>query len=168
MIRFFILLVLFSGCVMPGQPKWQPHGSVVEIRQPKSIASGVVIGENLVITAAHCVDENGYIKIRVSKNPIIKYTRFYKLAEFSNPREPIVCVYGEYKFDETAIFEVGCSFPPAFVQTRRGLFAVDKFISMPGDSGSAVMDKHGHLLGVHYGSRTVEGERQPVFLLFKD
>ena len=167
MKKLLILLCLFVGCVSP-VPEWQPHGSVVEIRQPKSSARGVVIGENLVVTAAHCVDEDGFIKIKVSKNPLTKYTRFYKLAEFSNPRESIVCIYGKFKFDKASIFEVGCNFPPAFIQTRRGLFTVDEFISRPGDSGSAVMDKHGHLLGVHYGHRTVAGKRSPIFLLFKD
>lgn len=168
MKKLLIILALLTGCATPN---WQPHGSVVTIRQPGSIASGAVIGENLVVTAAHCVDEDGYIKIRVSKNPLKKYTTFYKLAEMPNKIENFVCLYGSHHFNSTSIFKVGCDSSdsaPAFVQTRRGLFKIDDFVSQKGDSGSAIIDKHGHLLGVHYGSQTYRNKKIPIFLLFKD
>lgn len=170
------VLFLLTGCVTPS---YQPHGSVVTVRQPTSVASGVVIGENLIITAEHVVDEDGYIKIRVSKNPLKKYTKFFRLAEMPNAKEKIVCLYGPFEFSPTAIFKVGCEKDnePFMVQTRRGLFEVTEFNSQPGDSGSAVICKHGRLLGVHWGhhkvktkigNRLVTTKKTPIFLLFKD
>jgi len=168
-------LILFTGCVTP----YEPHGSVVAIKQPGTIGSGVVIGENLVVTAAHVVDEPGYIKIKISENPLTKYTEFFKLAEIPHGRENIVCLYGPFKFSPTAIFKLGCDEDgePFMIQTRRGLFELTEFNSQPGDSGSAVMCVHGHLLGVHWGHHNIatmiNGKRKitktkPIFLLFKD
>jgi len=175
-VRFLVgVLVLLTGCVTP----YEPHGSVVTIRQPHSIGAGVVIGENLVITAAHVVDEDGYIKIRVSKNPLMKHTEFFKLAEIDKLRENIVCLYGPFDFSPTAIFKLGCekNDKPFMIQTRRGLFELTNFNSQPGDSGSAVICKHGRLLGVHWGHQSImtitNGKKvtkrtKPIFLLFKD
>ncbi len=173
MKKFILLLALLVGCV---SPDYQPHGSVVAIRQPKTIGTGVVIGENLVITAAHVVDEDGYIKIKVSKNPFKTYTEFRRLADMTNQPENIVCLYGPHEFSPTSIFKLGCKDEPFMVQTRRGLFELTEYNSQRGDSGSAVMCKHGHLLGVHYGSNIAlvrKGKemievKQPIFLLFKD
>lgn len=168
--------IFLSGCATPS---YQPHGSVVAVHQPHSIASGVVIGENLVVTAAHVVDEDGYIKIRVSKNPLKRYTNFFKLGEMSNPRENIVCLYGPFEFSLTAIFKVGCekNDKPFMIHTRRGLFELEEFVPQPGDSGSAVICKHGRLIGIHWGhykvktkigSKLVITKKIPIFLLFKD
>jgi len=165
MRKLLIPLCLLVGCITPG---YQPHGSVVTIRQRTSIGTGVVIGENLVITASHVVDEPGYIKLRLSKNPLKRYTEFRKLAEISHDRENIVALYGPWEFSPTMIFKVGCDSPPFMIQTRRGLFELTEYTPQGGDSGSAVMCEHGHLVGVHWGSRTYSTRKEPLFLLFKD
>jgi hypothetical protein len=131
---------------------------VVAVRQPHSMGSGVVIGENLVITAGHVVDEDGYIKIKASKNPLKKYTSFYFVAMMAHERDNIVCLSGEFKFSPSAIFKIGCEEKdkPFMIQTRRGLFELTEFISQPGDSGSAVMCKHGRLVAIHWGHQKIK------------
>jgi V8-like Glu-specific endopeptidase len=168
---FILLALLTSSCISNScisRYGNTPHGSVVTIRQPNTIASGVVIGKNLIVTAAHCVNKDGYIKVKVSRNSIIKYTEFYKLTEINSKPENMICIYGDYNFRDSAIFEIGFGSSPAFVQTSRGLFEIDEFNPQPGDSGSALIDRRGRLIGLVYGRKTIKGKKAPVFLLFKE
>ena len=173
MKKLLIILSLLIGCT---SPQISAHGGIVQIHQPRTVGTGVVVGENIVMTVGHVVDAGG-VKLKLSNNPLTRYTKFYRLATIKYSRDNIVILHGDYEFKPSAIFKLGCNKLPFLVQTRRGLFEVDNYLSQPGDSGSAVTCDDGHLLGLVYGRKIINVRHnnkiikkigKPVFVLFKD
>lgn len=173
MKKLLIILAFLIGCASSQQ---STHGGLVEVYQPRTIGTGVVVGENIVMTVGHVVDE-GWVRLKLSNNPLTKYTKFYRLATIERARDSIVILYGDYEFKPSAVFKLGCKKSPSLVRTRRGLFEVDNYLSQPGDSGSAVVCEDGHLLGLVYGHKVIKiksGDKiikmtgAPVFVLFKE
>jgi len=159
-IKYIILLVIslfFSGC----------NSGIVKIRH-KDLrndkwygGTGVVVSDNEVVTAYHVVDGDTKCKIKVSTFPrnIIGF-KIQKYMLTDDNIEPIVLLrpFGRYKFFKKNIFKIGIGAPYKVI-TLRGTFHWKGYRAVRGDSGSAVVNIKGDLVGVVYGHR----RKEPIF-----
>ena len=163
-ISLFIISLLLSGCLHPG---------IVKVYQEKEtgghrIGTGVVINKNFIITAHHVIRGEGKCTVRI---PILHNRIHFKkralplLVRNYKNIEPVVLMQPtgddiDYEFNKDSIFKIGEGEPYKAI-TRRGDFLWENYRPKPGDSGSAIVTKHGELVGILYGHRK---DKTPIYL----
>jgi len=162
----FFLCLLLTGCRTPSVVQiWQK-----DLRDNKWYrGTGVVVAEDKVITPYHVVDGGQTCRIVVSKLPL-KYKEFHrqKYIMIDGNTEPFVILTPfnhEYRFAKRKVFPIGTGAPYRVI-TLRGIFFWNSYSAMSGDSGSAVVNGKGELIGIVYGHKHGHRDR-PIFLRVK-
>ena len=146
----FLLLSLTVGCtsLKIREPRSTPNGLVVDVRRGLTdFSSGVVVGFRYVATVEHAVEG----RQRMTVNG--RAARVHKIIQ-TTPENIVILYTEEEVFREQDIFRVVASADPYETQTLRGshLFRPSRIID--GDSGSALLNRRGELVGLVVGRWT--------------
>ena len=142
-------------------------GITTGISAEGGFATGVVIDSQTVLTVAHVVQQQKIVLVDVGR-----YTRRWVPAAvvgmIPGTVEPIVVLQlmGEERFNNKRNFKIGTGIKiPRLMVTPRGVFDWNPGTIVPGDSGGAVLNLEGELIGLVTGF--VIRDRQNVVTMFR-
>jgi len=141
-------------------------GRTVSISSNKGLGSGAIIGGRTVVTVAHVIGKQRIVLIDVGRD-VRKWVPAVVMGHIHAAPENIVILQlmTNDRFLSGESFTIGTGIKiPLMMVTSRGVFPWNPGSVVPGDSGSAVLNLDGELIGLVTGY-TVNGGRPVVTLL---
>lgn len=137
--------------------KTRVTGRVVYVSPGGSLGCGVVIDKRTVLTVAHMVKAQKMVMVDVGKFerkwvPAIVIGKIRAIPEDI----AILKIVTEDYFPDIDHFKLGAGIPlPMLMVTTKGVFAWNPGVVIPGDSGGAVLNIDGELIGLVVGYKIV-------------
>lgn len=128
-------------------------GTAVAISADSGIGCGAVISENIVLTVAHVIGDQKIVLVDIGR-----YSRVWVPARVvgtlgaTGEGIKVLQLLGSAKFDNVVNFSVGTGVGiPRWVVTPRGVYDFNPGAVVPGDSGGAILNTDGELIGLVTG-----------------
>ena len=145
-----LLLTIATGCasLKTRESRSTPNGLVVDVRRGLTdYATGVVVGFRYVATVEHVVDGRQQMTVNG------RAAKVHKVIQ-ATPENIVILYTEEEVFQEQDIFRVTPGANPYEVLTLRGLQLFSPSQIIDGDSGSALLNRQGELVGLVVGRWT--------------
>lgn len=142
-------------------------GISVSISAGGAMGSGAVISNNIVLTVQHVIGEQTMAMIDIGRYTN-KWVPARVVGKLKATGEDVVVLQliGKHKFDNGQHFRVGTGFRlPRWMVTPRGVYDFNPGVIVPGDSGGAILNIHGELIGLVTGY--MHKDRRSVITLFR-
>lgn len=128
-------------------------GISVSISAGANMGSGVVVSNNIVLTVNHVINDQAIALVDIGRF-VHNWVPARVIGKLKASGEDIVVLQltGNNVFDNSSHFTIGTGFRlPRYIVTPRGVYDFNPGSIVPGDSGGAILNIHGELIGLVSG-----------------
>lgn len=143
------------------------EGISVGISAGGTIGSGAVISNTIVITVQHVIGTQTMAMVDVGRYNH-EWVPARVIGKLKATGEDIVVLQliGNHTFDNSQQFKIGTGFRlPRWIVTPRGVYDFNPGAVVPGDSGGAILNIHGELIGLVTGY--MRADRANIITMFR-